>query len=180
MLLVHVSTCTITFFHQSAFIRRDNCWTVNTFQRAWGFFFPLIFFAFPLFLWAAVLVSSLSIRNHLEQILTLWQILSGNWVQNEEKTKHLVCLLLSALMNRSYASQLYLTERKLTKDLKYNHAMIIISLRIMYFKGIPTFTSKSMSIHFIDMTKYINISQLKNMMDIIIQNFPIRKISFIL
>lgn len=115
MLLVHVSTCTITFFHQSASIRKDNCWTVNTFQRAWGFFFPLIFFAFPLFLWAAVLVSSLSIRNHLEQILTLWQILSGNWVQNEEKTKHLVCLLLSALTNRSYASQLCLTERKLTK-----------------------------------------------------------------
>lgn len=78
MHLVRVSTYTITFFHWSMLIRRDDCWTVNTFQRVWGFFFALTFFPFPLFLRAAVSVSFLSIRNHLEPILTLWQILSGN------------------------------------------------------------------------------------------------------
>lgn len=79
MLFVHVSTSTITFFH---------CRTVRSFVRAWRFFFsPLIFLTLPLFLQAGVLASSLSIRNHLEQILTSWQIFSGNQSEGgEDKT----------------------------------------------------------------------------------------------
>jgi len=73
MHLVHVSTSAMTFFHRSVLIRRDDCWTVKTFQRVLGLvsFFPLTSSPFPLSQ-SSSFISFLSIRNHLELILTLW------------------------------------------------------------------------------------------------------------
>lgn len=139
--LVH-STFTITFLtgQCSSGELTAGQWTLHFF-----FFFWLWHYS-PFFLRVAVSVSFLSIKNHLEPVITMWQtVWELSTERGEDKSP---CFPLSfssrnASSVHRHTPNLSLKQRKWTKHLRHKHTTMITLLRIMNFKRVSTLTHKS-------------------------------------
>lgn len=143
--ILHIWFTALLQSHFSLVSAHQESWLLDSEHFTFFFFFWLWHYS-PFFLRVAVSVSFLSIRNHLEPVITLWQtVWELSTERGEDKSP---CFPLSfssrnASSVHRHTPNLSLKQRKWTKHLRHKHTTMITLLRIMNFKRVSTLTHKS-------------------------------------